>query len=192
MEDRGGATSITIASVTRAEHQAWVGKTLEEVSVRRGLSSDEMVLEMLAHEQLQIVAIYHVLSESDVAEAITHRLHTVGSDGIMGAFPHPRTFGTFPRILRHFSQERSLFPLEEAVRKMTSAPARRLGLKDRGQIAPGYGADLVLFSAGHFQDRATFQNPGQLASGLDWLFVNGVPVMEEGQLQGCHPGRVLC
>jgi N-acyl-D-amino-acid deacylase len=150
-----------------------------------------MALEMLVQEQLQVVAIYHSLSLADVEDAMRHPLHTVGSDGIMGDFPHPRTYGTFPRILHHFSRQRKLFSLEEAVRKMTSAPAKRLGLKDRGRIAPGYCADVVLFSPDNFRDTATFQNPRQLASGLDWLFVNGRPVIEEGKINDHRSGHVL-
>jgi N-acyl-D-amino-acid deacylase len=191
IEDRGGSSSIVIASVQNPRHHEWVGKTLEEISSQKGVPSDEAALEMLVDEKLQIVAIYHAMSQGDVERAMAHPLQTVGSDGIMGAFSHPRTFGTFPRIIRYFSLERKLFPLEEAVRKMTSAPARRLRLMNRGHILPDYYADLILFSPENFQDRATFERPAQLASGLDWVLVNGVAVVEEGKLCERNSGQIL-
>ena len=191
IEGRGGSSSIMIASVQTPRHHEWIGKTLEQVSSQKGIPSHEAALEMLVDEKLQIVAIYHAMSQGDVERAMTHPLQTVGSDGIMGAFPHPRTFGTFPRIIRYFSLERKLFPLEEAVRKMTSAPARRLKLPNRGHILPDYYADLIVFSPENFQDRATFERPAQLASGLDWVFVNGVAVVEEGKLRERNSGQIL-
>ena len=122
---------------------------------------------------------------------MAHFLQTVGSDGILGEFPHPRVYGTFPRVIHHFSGERKLFPLEEAIRKMTSGPARRLNLEDRGQIARGYYADILLFEPENFRDTATFESPKQFATGLDWAFVNGVPVVEGGKLQETFPGTII-
>jgi N-acyl-D-amino-acid deacylase len=191
IENRGGAGSITISSVQSSRNKGLIGKTVERISNERGTSSDRAVLEILSEEELQVIAIYHALSEKDVEQAMTHFLHTVGSDGILGDFPHPRAYGTFPRVIHHYSRERRLFTLEEAVRKMTSAPAKRLGLNSRGQIAPGYHADLILFPLENFRDTATFESPRQFASGLDWVFVNGIPIVEEGQLQERFPGQIL-
>jgi len=191
IENRGGAASITIASVQSSENRKSVGKTLEQISTESGRSGDQTALDLLVEENLQIIAIYHSLSEKDVEEALTHFLQTVGSDGILGEFSHPRAYGTFPRVIHHFSGERKLFSLEEAIRKMTSGPARRLNLKDRGQIARGYYADILLFEPGNFRDTATFENPKQFATGLDWVFVNGVPVVKEGKLQEIFPGSVI-
>jgi N-acyl-D-amino-acid deacylase len=191
IEKRGGPGSIILASVQRSKNRGLVGKTMEQISNERGIPSDQAVLEILTEEELQVIAIYHVLSEIDVELAMAHGLHTVGSDGILGEFPHPRAYGTFPRIIRHFSRGRNLFSIEEAVRKMTSAPAKRLGLKNRGQVTPGYFADLLLFDPETFQDTATFENSKQFARGLDWAFVNGIPVLEEGKLQETFPGQIL-
>ena len=191
IENRGGAASITVVSVQSSKNKGLVGKTVEQISNERGMPCDRAVLEILAEEELQIIAIYHALSEKDVEQAMNHFLHMVGSDGILGEFPHPRVYGTFPRVIHHYSQERQLLTLEEAVRKMTSAPAKRLSLEGRGQIAPCYYADLVLFSLEHFRDNATFENPTQPASGLDWVFVNGIPVVEEGQPEDRSPGQIL-
>ena len=191
IENRGGAGAVTIASLQTSRNQKYCGKTLEEVSGEKAMPSEKAALELIVEEQLQVIAIYHSISEPDVERAMVHPLQTVGSDGIMGAFPHPRTYGTFPRVIHHYSVEKRLFSLEEAVRKMTSTPANRLNLRSRGRVAPGFYADLLLFRPEDFRGNATFEDPEQFASGLDWVFVNGIPVIEEGKLQERYPGRVL-
>jgi N-acyl-D-amino-acid deacylase len=191
IENRGGEGAITIASLKTSKNQKYCGKTLGEVSGEKAMPSEKAALELIVEEQLQVIAIYHSISEPDVERAMAHPLQTVGSDGIMGAFPHPRAFGTFPRVIRYFCREKKLFPIEEAVRKMTRAPAKRLNLKDRGQIAPGYYADILLFAPEQFKDTATFENPKQFATGLDWVFVNGVAVIERGKIEERFPGHIL-
>jgi len=191
MEGRGGAGSIVIASVQSEENQGLVGKTLEHLSKERGITPEQATLNLLIEEKLQVVAIYHAMWKEDVECAMTHFLGTVGSDGILGTFPHPRAYGTFPRVIGHFSRERNLFSLEEAIRKMTSAPAKRLNLENRGRIESGVYADLILFDPKDFRDNASFENPKRLSSGLDWVFVNGKPVLRHGKVQRIHPGHLI-
>ena len=191
IENRGGGAFITIASVSRSENRGWVGKNLAGIARLEGLPDEEMALRILDAEASQAVAIYHAIEEEDVERAMAHPFHTVGSDGILGAFPHPRAYGTFPRMIHHFCGEKRLFPLEEAVRRMTSAPAGRLRLKDRGRIGPGAFADLLLFDPARFRDHATYQNPTAPSTGLDWVFVNGQALVEDGKLLEVRPGRVL-
>ncbi len=191
MEGRGGASSIVIASVESKGNQGLAGKNLEHISRDRGMSPEEAALQILIEEKLRVVAIYHAMWEEDVECAMKHLFHTVGSDGILAEFPHPRTYGTFPRIINHFCRERNLFPLEEAIRKMTSVPAKRLNLKNRGRIEEGVCGDIILFAPEHFQDNASYETPKQFASGLDWVFVNGKPVLREGEVQGIRPGHVI-
>lgn len=191
MEGRGGAGSIVIASVQSEENQGLVGKTLEHISKEREITPEQATLNLLIEEKLQVVAIYHAMWKEDVECAMTHFLGTVGSDGILGTFPHPRTYGTFPRVISHFSRERNLFSLEEAIRKMTSAPAKRLNLENRGRIESGVYADLILFDPKDFRDNASFENPKRLSSGLDWVFVNGKPVLRQGKVQKIHPGHLI-
>jgi N-acyl-D-aspartate/D-glutamate deacylase len=114
----------------------------------------------------------------------------VASDGGLGS-DHPRGAGTFPRVLGRFVREKKLFPLEEAIRKMTSLPARRVSLTDRGKIAPGMKADLVLFDPATVIDRSTFEEPRKLSEGIVWVAVNGQAVWEDGKPTGARPGRVL-
>ncbi len=191
IEGRGGPASITIASVQSQKNQGLAGKTLEQISGDKGIPDEQAALDILIEEKLQVIAIYHAMSRKDVECAMTHFLQTVGSDGILGTFPHPRTYGAFPRVISHFCRERRLFPLEEAIRKMTSAPAKRLNLEDRGRIESGIYADLILFSPEHFRDNASFENPKQFASGLDWVFLNGKPLVKEGSLQDIYPGQII-
>ena len=114
----------------------------------------------------------------------------VASDGGIGA-DHPRGAGTFPRVLGRFVREKHLFTLEEAVRKMTSLPASRMSLKDRGRIAPGMKADLVLFNPETVIDRSTFEEPRKLSEGIELVVVNGEAVWSAGKPTGAKPGRVL-
>ena len=191
IEGRGGAPSIVIASVQREENQGLVGKNLEDISEKRGVTPEEATLHLLVEEKMQLVAIYHALWDEDVECAMGHSLHTVGSDGILAEFPHPRTYGTFPRIINHFCRKKGLFPLEEAIRKMTSASAKRLNLEGPGRIESGVYADVILFDPEHFRDNASYENPKQFASGLDWVFVNGKPALRNGNVQNIHPGHLI-
>jgi N-acyl-D-amino-acid deacylase len=191
IEGRGGPASITIASVQSQKNQGLTGKTLERISGDKGIPSEQAALDILIEEKLHVIAIYHAMSKKDVECAMTHILQTVGSDGILAGFPHPRTYGTFPRVISHFCRERKLFPLEEAIRKMTSAPAKRLNLENRGRIEPGIYADVIIFSPEDFRDNASFENPKQCASGLDGVFVNGRPLIKEGKLQEIYPGHMI-
>jgi N-acyl-D-amino-acid deacylase len=119
----------------------------------------------------------------------------IGSDGEIPIFgvanPHPRSYGTFARVLAVYVRERKTLTLEEAVRKMTSFPAQRLGLSDRGLLRPGMKADLVIFDPGHVRDLATFERPHQYAEGFSHVIVNGQVVYENGAMTDARPGAVL-
>jgi N-acyl-D-amino-acid deacylase len=119
--------------------------------------------------------------------------HTmIGSDGLPhDVHPHPRLWGTFARVLGHYCREEKLFPLAEAVRKMTGLPARRFGLTGRGTLAPGAYADITVFDPAEIIDRATFEAPKQPAAGIHLVMVNGEAVWRDGAATGARPGRVL-
>ncbi|MCA8001618.1 N-acyl-D-amino-acid deacylase family protein [Burkholderia metallica] len=137
-------------------------------------------------------AIYFVMDEADVERIIGHELAMVGSDGLPNdARPHPRLWGTFPRVLGEFSRERKLFPLEAAVRKMTGLTAEQFGIAERGRLAVGYYADLVVFDPARVIDRATFASPTLRPEGIEHVFVNGRAVLEHGRHTGARPGRAL-
>ena len=191
IESRGGSDSIKIASVMNDKNHDATGKSINNLAESRGMVVEEAVLALLTEEKLQVMAIYHAISNSDIECAMAHHLHTVGSDGVLGEHSHPRAFGTFPRIINHYSREKNLFPLEVAIKRMTSQSAKILKLAKRGQIKKGYYADLIIFEKGKFIDNATFENPNQFATGLDWVFINGTPVIREGEVQDSYPGSIL-
>ena len=142
---------------------------------------------------------YFIISEDDLELALRQPWVAIGSDGsafategpLRAGVPHPRSFGTFPRVLGRYVRERQVIPLEDAVRKMTSLPAEILGLGDRGTIAAGKWADLVIFDPATVNDRATFEDPFQYPVGIDTVIVNGEVVLDEGTHTGATPGKVL-
>jgi N-acyl-D-amino-acid deacylase len=137
-------------------------------------------------------AIYFGLLEDDVQRILAFDETMIGSDGIPhDAIPHPRLWGTFPRVLGHYSRDLKLFPLETAVRKMTGLTARNFGLVDRGEIREGAFADLTLFDAATVADRADFRQSALPSAGIVAVFVNGEAVWSDQGPTGAHPGRVL-
>ena len=138
--------------------------------------ADEMQLPLMeAAKALQPAgAVYHCMDENDVKRVLKYKLTMVGSDGLPNdPHPHPRLWGTFPKVLGHYCREEQLFPLAEAIHKMTGMSATRYQLKDRGEIKTGAYADLVLFNPNTIKDTATFENPISVAQGIESVFVNG-------------------
>ncbi len=140
-------------------------------------------------------AVYHAMSEEDLERILKHPATMVGSDGEIPIFgkaaPHPRSYGTFARVLGRYVRERKLLSLEEAVRKMTSFPAQRIGLLDRGLLRPGLKADVTVFDPAKVRDTATFEKPHQYAEGFAMVVVNGRVVYRDGKMTGERPGVVL-
>jgi N-acyl-D-aspartate/D-glutamate deacylase len=136
--------------------------------------------------------IYHLLDEADIDRILRHHTTMIGSDGgTGGAVPHPRSYGSFPRILRRYVAERNVLTLEDAIRRMTSMTAARLRLYDRGLVRPGLKADVVLFDPAVIADRATFDQPTEYAVGVRHVFVNGRLVLRDGILTNERPGQVI-
>ncbi len=139
------------------------------------------------------------MQEDDVALALVQPWVSINNDssgtspeGILGEeHPHPRAYGTFPRILRKYVREEHRLILEEAIAKFTALPAQRLRLTDRGVLKQGLWADVVVFDPAVVADRSTFSSPNELAVGMGWVLVNGVPVIADGQMTGAKPGKVL-
>jgi N-acyl-D-amino-acid deacylase len=168
-------------------HPEFSGFDLKEISTRMG-SSLEQTVEAL----LPAGAIYFSLDEADVQRILAFESTMIGSDGLPhDAAPHPRLWGTFPRVLGHYSRKLNLFPLETAVYKMTGLTAKTFGLAGRGVLKEGYAADLVLFDENEIEDTATFAKPIQPAKGIDTVIVNGAVVWSGGKPSGARPGRVL-
>lgn len=137
-------------------------------------------------------AIYFAMSEEDVQRILSHSHAMIGSDGLPhDEHPHPRLWGTFPRVLGHYCRDLNLFPLEEAIRRMTGYSAKTFGLKDRGRIAPNYFADITIFDEETILDAAKFECPKKPAIGIEFVLVNGRAVWENGTVSGNRPGRAL-
>lgn len=168
-------------------HPECAGRDLHEIAREWGVEPHE------AAERLKPgSAIYFMMDEGDVRRILAFDETMIGSDGIpLGEKPHPRLWGTFPRVLGHYSREVGLFPLETAVWKMTGLTARNFGLADRGVIAVGRAADLVVFDAGTVRDAATYETPDRAAEGIDAVVVNGELAWAEGESSGARGGRVL-
>jgi N-acyl-D-amino-acid deacylase len=139
--------------------------------------------------------VIHTMSENDVIKAVSHPLVAIGSDGSVmklgEGVPHPRNYGTFPRVIAKYVRESKVLNLPEAIRKMTSLPARKLGLHDRGLLRPGFKADIVVFNYYTIRDRATYENPHVYSTGIEYLVVNGRLVIREGKHTGAKPGKLL-
>lgn len=185
VEKFSDASRIRI-SWSKAEPAA-AGRDLAELAAERGLGLKEMA------DRLQPAGgIYFMMDEGDVQTILKHPRSMIGSDGLPSdTHPHPRLWGTFPRVLGHYARDLKLFPLETAVHKMTGLSARHFGLLDRGEIRVGAFADLVLFDADEVIDAATFDAPATPARGIDTVFVNGRVVYRHGQATGERPGQVL-
>jgi len=163
------------------------GRTLRSVAREWGVGLEEAALRLMPGG-----AIYFSMSREDVDRVLQHPATMIGSDGLPhDRMPHPRLWGTFPRVLGHYSRERKLFPLEVAVHKMTGLPASRFGLKSRGELKAGNAADLVVFDPERVLDASTYENPTVPAVGIDWVFVNGRIVMKQGSPLDAHAGRRL-
>jgi N-acyl-D-amino-acid deacylase len=147
---------------------------------------------ILTEDRLGTGILQHVGHEENVQAIMKHRTHTGGSDGLLvGAKPHPRAWGTFPRYLGHYSRDLGLLSLEETVHHLTGRPAARLKLHNRGLIREGYAADVVLFDPETIRDEATFENPRQAATGIHHVFVNGTAAIDGGHPTGARAGRAL-
>ncbi|HUT73445.1 MAG TPA: D-aminoacylase [Armatimonadota bacterium] len=190
---------IRVSQVMSEECRWAEGLTMAEVARRLKLSAAEAVIELLVRERGHVAMVRFAMSEQDVERVLRHPAVMVGSDAAARATsgplargkPHPRAFGTFPRVLGHYVRERKTIGLSEAIRKLTSLPARRLGLEDRGIIRRGAYADLVLFDPDRIADRATYDDPIQPPAGIRGVWVNGRAVARDGELTGALPGRVL-
>lgn len=176
----------TLIAWSRAQPEA-AGRYLDELATERGVTVDALIAELQPAG-----AIYFAMDEADVERILAYPETMIGSDGLPhDAFPHPRLWGAFPRVLGHYARGRQLFSLATAIHKMTGLPAARFGLADRGVIRPGAVADLVLFDPERITDAATFAQPKQPATGVHAVYVNGVPVWRDGNPTGARPGRVL-
>ncbi len=194
---REGPTGYMIADFRKPEHAKYEGKLLSDIAADMGKPWPEVVIDLIVSEGHDLSKINFTMSEDNVRMQIKWPWVVIGTDA-GGVDPdstktvvHPRSYGTYPRILGRYVREEKLFPLEEAVRKMSGAVAARLGLRDRGLLREGMFADVVVFDDKTIIDLATPEKPHQISRGVEQVFVNGVQVLRDGQHTGATPGRVL-
>jgi N-acyl-D-amino-acid deacylase len=186
-----GWGNVRISGTGNPDLKRFEGKSMEAAAAEEGITPFDLMVRCIEEDAGQTAIVMFQLDEDDLHAACTHRLHMFGSDGLPrpGTKPHPRAYGTFPRVAGRLRTE-GWFPLEDAVRRMTSAAAQRFSLGDRGLVRPGMVADLVLFEDS-IQDRATFDSPTELPTGVCHVWVAGEAIVADGRITGRRPGRVL-
>ena len=198
LNDRGGSDLRRIQFSRVSWKKDLEGKTLHDWAIESRMEpSVENGAELVIQAQLNggTGTIYHAMDENDVSNFMKHPMTMIGSDGRLSkpgeGHPHPRAYGTFPRVLGHYSRDLGVLPLEVAIYKMTGLSASVLGLKNRGKIGEGYFADLCIFNPGTVIDQATFIEPHQYPKGIEFVIVNGIPVVANGDMTGNTPGKVI-
>jgi len=192
-------SKVVVATCGSHGDPAWNGWTVEELAQEAGVSPEEMALNIFIQARNLAELIVFNRAEEDVEQFVSHPLGMIGSDGkaiaadgpLGKTLVHPRFYGTFPRVLARYVRERKTMALEEAIRKMTSLPADKLGLSDRGRLRENYAADLVIFDPAVVQDRATFEQPHQYPVGISHVMVNGQWVVQDGEQTQARPGQIL-
>jgi N-acyl-D-aspartate/D-glutamate deacylase len=186
-----GWENLFISSVESQKNQNWVGRSVANIAEEEGKDPAETAFDVLLEENGRVGLVLFTMDEEKMVLGLRHPLGMICTDGLLGGRPHPRVYGTFPRVLAKYVRERKAMPLEEAIRKMTSLPARRLGLRDRGVLAEGKAADIVVFNPTAVTDLATYENPRQYPLGIWHVIVNGVLSVEGGKHTGKLGGKVL-
>ena len=193
-----GPDAIMIGAVENSNLVPLLGKRLSEIAKLQNKDPMDALFDILIQDPSAEVAVFG-MSQPDVTLALQQPWVAIDNDsegtspeGLLGqAHPHPRAYGTFPRILAKYVREEKVLTLEDAIRKFSALPAQRMRLTDRGVLKAGMWADVVIFDPAIVKDRATFDNPNQLSQGMDYVLVNGVPVLDQGKMTGALPGKVL-
>ena len=197
--EAGGWDRMVISAVQKPENKKYEGKSLGDLARATGKDPVDAMCDLLLSENGRVPIIQFAAAEPDLEHALRLPWVAIGSDGTamhpdrfpwLGK-PHPRHYGTYPRVLGSYVREKKLLSFPEAIRKMTSLPAQTLGFLDRGLLRPGMKADVVILDPERVADRATFENPQQFPVGIEYVLVNGTLVAERGRHTGARPGRIL-
>jgi dihydroorotase/N-acyl-D-amino-acid deacylase len=193
-----GPDGILITRLMQPDNQKYAGKRLNEIASMMGKDWRDAAMDLILSERRRVETMYFLMSEDNIQLQLRQPWIQFGIDGpgvdpeqMKGALVHPRVYGTFTRVLGLYVREQKVLPLEDAVRKMTSAAARRLGIHERGILQEGFYADIAVFNPDTVIDRATYENPNQLSAGVEDVFVNGAAVVRDGKVTGEKPGVAL-
>jgi dihydroorotase/N-acyl-D-amino-acid deacylase len=198
-QEIAGPESIIVSVVQNPQLLPLQGKTIAEIAKLWNKDPFDTIFDLLIQDNAYTYVAVFGMAEPDVALALQQPWVSVDNDsqgtapdGLLGQeHPHPRAYGTFPRILRKYVREEQKLKLEDAIRKFSALPAERMRLADRGVLKAGMWADVVVFDPATITDRATFENPNQLSVGMEYVLVNGVPVIDGGKPTNALPGKVL-
>jgi N-acyl-D-amino-acid deacylase len=197
MGQLAGPEGILIVGIDKEQNKKYVGKRLSEIATMMNKDWMDAAMDLILSERRRVETIYFMMSEDNVKLQLQQPWIKIGTDA-SGLDPerakdlaHPRSYGTFPRILGKYVRDESVMPIEDAVRKMTSAVARRLSIQDRGLLQEGMFADIAIFDARTIIDRATSEQPHQLSMGVRYVFVNGIAVVRDGKHTGALPGQIV-
>jgi N-acyl-D-amino-acid deacylase len=190
---------MLLVSFSNPAYKKYEGKRMNQVIADLGGNPIDVLFRVLRDNAGSVPTVYFHHSEEDMRYALRQGFVSIGSDGTAVATegplargnPHPRYYGTFPRILGRYVREEKVLSLEEAVRKMTSANAAKIRIYDRGLLRPGMMADVAVFDAARVIDNATFEKPHQYATGIEYVVVNGTVVLDNGKHTGARPGQIL-
>jgi N-acyl-D-aspartate/D-glutamate deacylase len=196
----GGWEGVVLVNAQNPANTRYEGHTLAAIAQEMGKDPADAAFDLVAQGEGRVMAVYHMMSEPDIETALRFPWTSIGSDAgsalVPGqndaiGLPHPRAYGNFPRVVARYVRERGVLTLPEAIRKMTSWPATRMRLGDRGVIREGVWADAVVFDYASIQDRSTYERPNLFPDGIDWVIVNGEVVIDHGRHTGARPGKVL-
>ncbi|MBC8087110.1 MAG: amidohydrolase family protein [Phycisphaerae bacterium] len=200
IEAAGGWDGVVLVDPKNAANAKYVNKSISQIAKELGKEPADVAWDLVVQGSGRVLAVYHMMSEPDIEKALRFPWTSIGSDAGAVAqvgvpdptgFPHPRGFGNAVRVISRYVNERKVLTLEEAVRKMTSWPATRMRLSDRGVIRVGSWADVTVFDLEALNDRATYEKPSELATGVEYVLVNGVVVIDAGKHSGAKSGHVL-
>jgi N-acyl-D-amino-acid deacylase len=187
-----GWADVRLGAFRRPDHIRWESRTVAEVMAETGRDAVDVICDLLLAEDLGVSQVTGGPWTETLRPFVAHPVGMVGTDStFLGDKPSPRTYGSFPRILGQFVRDERLLSLEAAIRKMTAAPAARLGLRDRGVVRDGAIADLVVFDPATVRSNATYDEPRRFPDGIEHVIVAGIPVVAGGQPTGARPGRAL-
>jgi N-acyl-D-aspartate/D-glutamate deacylase len=196
VDEHGGWEGIVAARLDNTKLKKFEGMTIAEIAKIREDDPVSACFDLIHEEGGFIHGVHHTMNEDDVKTVMRVPWVSIGSDGSAlnqnyPGKPHPRSFGTNPRVLGKYTREEKVLTLEDAVRKMTSLPAQVLGLKDRGLLREGFWGDVVVFDPDRVADTATYETPKQYPKGIDYVLVNGTVVIDDGHHTGARPGTIV-
>ena len=200
VEASGGWENIVLANAQNKDNAKYEGKNLAQIAKEMNKEPADAAFDLVAQGKGRVLAIYHMMSDPDIVTALRFPWTSIGSDSGAAVklgqideigLPHPRAYGNFPRLIARYVRDQKVLSLPEAIRKMTSWPATRYRLADRGLIKEGCWADVVIFDYDKIQDRATYEQPLVTPLGIDYVLVNGQVVVDQGKHTGAKPGMVL-